>query len=180
MKRLFSLFNVVSAALLGAAAYAYQEVQRPPVTPTLPKLELEERRNVKVKVYYTGPQVQTLKAETRTVGVTEETPGSLAQAAVNAWADGPQTSGLLAVVPEGTPAPKVWLRGPHAYVNLPESYRNLRYGTSGERMLLCTLVRTLLESRGQDVTFLVNGKNADILSRMDLSEPYTRQDCTDQ
>ncbi|SMB92253.1 GerMN domain-containing protein [Deinococcus hopiensis] len=180
MKRLFSLFNVVSAALFAAAAYAYGEVQRPAVTPKPPKLTLEEKRDVKVKVYFTGLQVQTLKPETRTVQVTEETPTSVAQAAVNTWAAGPQTAGLLPAVPKGTPAPKVWLRGQHAYINLPEGYRNLRYGTSGERMLLCTLVRTLLEARGQDVTFLLGGKNTDVLVRMDLGEPYTRQDCTDQ
>jgi len=180
MKRLFSLFNVVSAALLAAAAYAYGEVQRPVQPPALPRLELQERRNVKVKVYFTGSQVQGLRAETRTVQVTEENPGLLAQTAVNTWAKGPQTGGLLPLVPKGTPAPQVWLRGTHFYVNLPESYRDLRYGTSGERMLLCSLARTLLEARGQDVTFLVAGKNADVLNRMDLTEPYTRQDCGDQ
>lgn len=179
MRRLFSLFNVVSAALLAAAAYAYQEVQRPPETPRAPALELAEKRDVRVKVYFTDPQVQTLKPETRTVQVTQENPGAVAQAALNAWANGPTASGVLAVVPKGTPAPRVWLRGVHYYVNLPAAYPKLKYGTSGERMLLCTLARTLLETRGQDVTFLVNGQNADTLGHLDLREPYTRQDCAD-
>lgn len=179
MRRLFSLFNVVSLALLAAAAYAYQEVQRPPQTPAPPKLQLEEKRDVKVKVYFTDAQVQTLKPETRTVQVTQENPTTLAQAALNAWAAGPQTSGALPLVPDGTAAPKVWVRGGHYYVNLPGSYQNLRYGTSGERMLLCTLTRTLLETRGQDVTFLVDGQNVDTLGHLDVREPYTRQDCAD-
>ncbi|WP_216318041.1 GerMN domain-containing protein [Deinococcus aestuarii] len=179
MRRLFSLFNVVSVALLGAAAYAYQEVQRPPETPRAPALELAEKRGVQVKVYFTDPQVQTFKPETRTVQVLQENPGAVAQAAVNAWANGPTASGALAVVPKGTPAPRVWLRGGHYYVNLPAAYQGLKYGTSGERMLLCTLARTLLETRGQDVTFLVNGQNADTLGHLDLREPYTRQDCAD-
>ncbi|GAA5531788.1 GerMN domain-containing protein [Deinococcus aluminii] len=179
MRRLFSFFNVVSLALLAAAAYAYQEVQRPPATPTAPKLELEEKRDVQVKVYYSDAQVQTMKPETRTVQVTQENPGTLAQAALNAWADGPKASGSLPLVPDGTAAPKVWVRGPHYYVNLPETYLKLRYGTSGERMLLCTLTRTLLEKGGQDVTFLVGGKNVDTLGHLDVREPYTRQDCAD-
>ncbi|WP_034383335.1 GerMN domain-containing protein [Deinococcus sp. YIM 77859] len=180
MKRLFSLFNVVSLALLAAAAYAYQEVRRPPETPAPPRLELQEKREVQVRVYYTDPQVQTLKPETRTVQVTNESSGTLAQAALNTWAAGPNTSGVLPVVPKGSEPPKVWLRGVHYYVNLPETYRELRYGTSGERMLLCSLTRTLLEKSGQDVTFLVGGQNADTLGHLDLREPYTRQDCADQ
>ncbi|EYB68361.1 hypothetical protein DEIPH_ctg025orf0244 [Deinococcus phoenicis] len=179
MRRLFSLFNVVTAALLAAAAYAYQEVQRPPATPTPPKLELEERHDVKVKVYFTDTQVQSLKPETRTVQVTEENPTTLGQAALNVWASGPSASGALRLVPEGTAAPKLWIRGQHYYVNLPAAYQKLRYGTSGERMLLCTLTRTLLDTRGQDVTFLVEGQNVDTLGHLDVREPYTRQDCAD-
>lgn len=179
MRRLFSLFNVVSAALLAAAAYAYQEVQRAPEVPAPPRLEQVEQRGVKVKVYFTDTQVQRLKPETRTVQVTQENPSALAQAALNMWAKGPQTSGSLRLVPQGTPAPKVWVRGGHYYVNLPAAYGKLRYGTSGERMLLCTLSRTLLETRGQDVTFLVDGKNVDTLGHLDVREPYTRQDCAD-
>ena len=180
MKRLFSLFNVVSLALLGAAAYAYTEVQRPPATPEAPKLQLQERQSKPVKVYFSDAQVQTMKPETRSVQVTQDTPSATAQAALRAWANGPQTQGSLPVVPKGSPAPNVWLRGTHVYVDLPESYQRLRYGTSGERMLLCTLTRTLLEVRGQDVTFLVGGKNVETLWHLDLREPYRAQDCTDQ
>ena len=179
MRRLFSLFNVVSAALLAAASFAYQEVQRPPETPRAPALELAERRGVQVKVYFTDAQVQTLKPESRTVQVVQENPSAVSQAALNVWAQGPTASGSLPVVPKGTPAPRVYLRGAHYYVNLPDAYLRLKYGTSGERMLLCTLTRTLLEARGQDVTFLVGGQNVDTLGRLDLREPYTRQDCAD-
>ncbi|GAA5512037.1 hypothetical protein Dcar01_00751 [Deinococcus carri] len=179
MKRLLSLFNVVSLALLAAAAYAYQEVRQPPSTPKPPPLELEEKRAVQVRVYFTDPQIQSMKPETRTVQVTQENASTLAQAALNAWASGPRASGALRLVPEGTAAPKAWVRGQHYYVNLPAAYQKLRYGTSGERMLLCTLTRTLLEKGGQDVTFLVEGKNVDTLGHLDVREPYTRQDCAD-
>ena len=60
MRRLFSLFNVLALLALGAAAYAYQVVQRPAELPTPPKLELLERHGVKLKVYYSDQQVKTL------------------------------------------------------------------------------------------------------------------------
>lgn len=182
LRRFLSLFNVVTLALLLVSAYAYQAVQRPPALPTPPTLELAERRAVKVTVYYPDTQVQNLRAVQRTVQVTEETPTALAQAAANAWAQGPAGSGtgLLRAVPQGAAAPRVYLRGTHYFVDFPQAYTGLNYGASGERMLLCTLTRTLLEKRGQDVTFLVNGQMTDTLGRMDLREPYTRQDCTDQ
>lgn len=179
-RKLFSLFNVISAGLLVASALALQAVQRTPPTPEPPRLELTERKSLKVKVYFTDTQVQALKAETRTIQVTQTNPRALAQAAVNIWAQGPYDKAFLAVVPKGTDAPKVYLRGQHYFVDLPGAYAGLRYGASGERMLLCTLTRTLLEERGQDVTFILNGQPAELLGRMDLTEPYTRGDCADQ
>lgn len=180
MRKLFSLFNVVALALLIAAVLALQTVQKPPPTPEPPRLELVERTPMQVKVYFTDPQVQALKAETRTIQVLQKNPGAIAQASLDVWAAGPSSAGDLAAVPKGTPAPKVYVRGQHYFVDLPAAYGNLRYGTSGERMLLCTITRTLLETRGQDVTFLLNSQNVDTLGHLDLREPFTRQDCADQ
>ena len=83
------------------------------------------------------------------------------------------------MVPAGTAAPRVYYRSAHYYVDFPEAYGKLRYGTSGERMLLCTVTRTLLELKGQDVTFLLGGKNVDTLGHLDLREAFTGQDCAD-
>ena len=177
LRRLMSLFNVVSAALLAAAFLALQAVQKPPEAPTPPQLQLAERTAVKVKVYFTDAQVQTPKPETRTLQVTQTNARVVAQAALNVWAQGPFDRALLGAK---TAAPKVYLRGQHFFVDLPASYENLRYGSSGERMLACTITRTLLEERGQDVTFLLAGQNVDSLGHIDLREPFTRQDCADQ
>ena len=182
LRKLFSLFNVMALLLLLAAAYAYQVVQKPQATPEMPKLEMAALHPVKVTVYYSDPQVQNLKAVSRTVQVTEEDPGTLAQAVAGAWAEGPGSgvSGVLPVVPKGTPAPRVYVRGLHYYVDLPAAYTKLNYGTSGERMLLCSLTRTLLEKHGQDVTFLIDGEARESLGRLDLNDAFTRQDCQDQ
>ncbi|ALW89520.1 sporulation/spore germination protein [Deinococcus actinosclerus] len=179
-RKLFSPFNVVAAGLLAVSVLALQAVQRTPPTPEPPKLELTERQTLKVKVYFTDLQVQTLKAETRTVQVSRTNTRSVAQAAVDVWARGPYDKSFLGVVPTGTPSPKVYLRGQHYYVDLPDAYTKLRYGASGERMLLCTLTRTLLEQKGQDVTFLVAGQGVEALGRMDLTQPFTAGDCADQ
>lgn len=182
LKKLFSLFNVMALLLLVAAAYAYQVVQKPQATPQPPKLEMAALHPVKVTVYYSDPQVQNMKAVARTVQVNEEDVGTMAQAVANAWAQGPNgaATGVLPVVPAGTPAPRVYVRGLHYYVDLPTAYTKLNYGTSGERMLLCTLTRTLLEKRGQDVTFLVDGASKESLGHLDLNDAFTRQDCQDQ
>ncbi|GGL71799.1 hypothetical protein GCM10010840_07410 [Deinococcus aerolatus] len=180
IRRLFSLFNVISAALLAAAALAYQAVQQQPTPPEAPKLQLAERTAMNVQVYFTDPQVRAMKAETRTVQVTQSNPRAVAQAALNVWATGPSKEANLAVVPAGTAAPKVYIRGLHYYVDLPAAYANLRYGASGERMLLCTLTRTLLDTRGEDVTFVLDGQPADTLGQINLREPFTRQDCADE
>ncbi|CAM4427222.1 GerMN domain-containing protein [Deinococcus marmoris] len=179
IRRLFSLFNVICAALLAAAVLGFQAVQKPPALPEAPKLQLAERTAMKVQVYFTDPQVRALKPETRTVQVTQSNPRAVAQAALNIWATGPSSAANLAVVPAGTAAPKVYLRGTHYYVDLPAAYANLRYGASGERMLLCTLTRTLLDTRGDDVTFILNGQPVDTLGQIDLRNPFTRQDCAD-
>lgn len=183
LRRFFSLFNVLALLALLVAAYAYQVVQRPQATPPLPKLEMSELHPVKLNVYYSDSQVQSMKPLVRTVQVTEETPGTLAQAALSAWAAGPGSAGgsnVLAVVPKNTPTPRVYVRGLHYYVDLPAAYTKLNYGSSGERMLLCTITRTMLDKRGQDVTFLVGGKNADTLGHLDLRDAFTRQDCQDE
>ncbi|WP_167757906.1 GerMN domain-containing protein [Deinococcus fonticola] len=182
LRRLFSLFNVLALLVLLAAAYTYQLVQRPVALPALPKLQLTEVHPVKLKVYYTDKQVQTLKPLERTVNVAEETPTALAQAATDAWARGPGGLGddILPVLPAGTPAPRIYVRGVHYYADLPAAYGKLNYGTSGERVLLCSLTRTLLDKRGDDVTFLLDGKNIDTLGHLDLRDAFTRQDCMDQ
>ena len=182
IRKLLSLFNVLALLVLLTAAFAFQYVQRPAPLPELPKLELTEVHPVKLKVYYTDRQVQTLKGIDRTVNVAEETATALAQAATNAWAQGPGSTvdDVLPVVPSGTPAPRIYVRGTHYYVDLPAAYGKLNYGTSGERVLLCSLTRTLLEKRGQDVTFLLDGKNIDTLGHLDLRDSFTRNDCMDQ
>lgn len=177
---LFSLFNMLGLLALAGAFYGLQWVQRPLAKPAEPKLEMVELHPVKMTIYYPDTTVTSMKPTERTAQVTQENDGTLAQAAVNLWATAPSGEGVLGVVPKGTPAPKVYVRSGHYFVDFPAVYTKLNYSTSAERMLLCTLTRTLLEKKGQDVTFLVGGQNAETLGYMDLRQPYTRQDCQDE
>ena len=181
MRPLFSVFNVVALILLALSALAYKLVQLPPPTPHPPRLQLGERTDVPVTVYFSDTSVRNFVRQPRKVPVTQNTPVALAQATLAAWAAGPGGSGAVAVVPKGSAVPGVWLRGEHFVVNLPASYSKLNYGASGERMLLCSVVRTLLEQRGKDVMFLVNAQNTPtLLGHADLHSPYAREDCADE
>ncbi|MFC4453349.1 GerMN domain-containing protein [Deinococcus sonorensis] len=181
MRPLFSIFNVLSLALLGLAALALRMVQAPPATPDPPKLQAANQKQVKATLYFSDSQVQGFVKQVREVLVPQTTPVSVAQATLNAWAAGPQGGGAVAVVPKGSKVPQVWLRGEHFVVNLPQNYTQLNYGSSGERMLICSLTRTLLEQRGKDVMFLVGGQNAStLLGHADLSSPYAREDCAEE
>jgi len=183
VRPLFSVFNVLALVLLGLSALSLRMVQQPPATPKAPRLELAQLESRKVTLYFSDAQVRGYVRSSRDVQVTQGTPLALAQAAVNAWAGGPgdKPGSAVAVLPKGSAAPTVWMRGDHFVVDLPQAYTNLNYGVSGERMLLCTLTRTLLEQRGKDVMFLVGGRNADtLLGHADLHAPYAREDCSDE
>lgn len=182
MRPLFSVFNVASALLLALAYLVYSLVGRPPALPQAPVYRTETLTPQNVTIYYSDSQVLNLVRQTREIKVLDGNLQSRSQAAVTVWASGPAGQGGVAVVPAKSEVPQVWVRGPHYLVNLPASYSKLNYGSSGERMLLCTLTRTLLalETTTKDVTFLVAGKNSDtLLGHADLRAPWTAQDCSD-
>lgn len=181
MRPLFSLFNVLALVLLGLSLLAFRVVQEPPATPKAPRLELAGQQDVSVTLFFSDTQVRGFVRQVQSVKVTENDPVKLAQAAVKGWVSGPTKSGALAAVPRGSAVPTVMLRGDHFVVDLPSGYAALNYGVAGERMLLCSLTRTLLEERGKDVMFLVAGKNVDtLLGHADLHAPYAREDCADE
>jgi Sporulation and spore germination len=181
----FSLFNVLALALLVLSSLAFRWVQQPPAPPKAPKLALAEQTAVPMTLFFSDSQVRGYVKQSREVQVTQQTPVVLAQASLKSWVAGPApvTTGqkVLPAVPRGSDVPTVWLRGEHFVVDLPESYSKFNYGVSGERMLVCSLTRTLLEQRGKDVLFLVGGQNAQtLLGHVDLISPFTREDCADE
>ncbi|WP_261663548.1 GerMN domain-containing protein [Deinococcus sp. Marseille-Q6407] len=181
MKNLFSFFNVLAFVLLVLSFAAITWVKRPPPAPEAPNYVLSERLPVEVPVYYLDASGQKLVSEKRKVPVVQgdKNPQGIADAALTIWSQGPAGEGLKPAVPTRLPAPRVWLRGDNYFVSLPPEYRNLGYSVSGEYLMFCSITRTLLESRGLDVTFLVGGQNVTTIGAMDLRQPLTKQDCKD-
>ena len=178
MRRLVTPINILGLLLIVLALFARNWVSAPLPTPVAPVLQLEAVQPQKVTLYFSNKQVDGFVTETRTLEVEGKAPGKLAQAQLAAWLRGPLKGQGLRVVPQGSAAPDVWVRGPHFYVNLPASYAQFNYGLSGERMIVCSLTRTLLESTGQDVLFLVGGQSAPtLLGHLDLTRPYAKTDC---
>ncbi|WP_245895847.1 GerMN domain-containing protein [Deinococcus irradiatisoli] len=171
--------NILGLLLLALSLYLRDWVSRPPTTPTPPELQLEVMQPLSVRLYFSNTQVDDFVTEDRTVQVEGKSPGKVAQATLNAWVRGPLKGKGLRAVPQGSAAPDVWVRGPHFYVNLPTSYTQFNFGISGERMVICSLTRSLLEKTGKDVLFLVGGQSSPtLLGHMDLRRPYTKADCT--
>lgn len=180
MKRVLTPINILGLLLLTLSLAVRTWVSQPPPAPTPPALQLEVVQPVTVTLYFSNAKVNSFVAEERSVSVEGQSPGKVAQAELSAWARGPLKGKGLRVIPQGSAAPDVWVRGPHFYVNLPASYGQFNYGVSGERMILCSLTRTLLGKTGQDVLFLVGGQSAPtLLGHMDLTRPYGKADCQD-
>ncbi|AFZ69133.1 GerMN domain-containing protein [Deinococcus peraridilitoris] len=178
MRSLLTPFNFFGLIVLALSALAYHEVNKPLAVPEVPQYGAPaKRQDVNVLLYFSDPQVQGFQTEQRTLQVTGNSLQRVAQAALEALQAGPTGDGLR-TLPEGD-TPQVWVRGEHLYVDLPQAYSRLNYGTSGENMLVCSVANTLLDLRGaRDVTFLVNGKNAEtLLGHLDLRAPFTKDDC---
>ncbi len=178
IKRVLSPFNVIALLLLLLAWATWTWVGRPPATPQVPTVAQGQAGAAqRLTLYFSDAQVEGYRTEERAVPVARATPQATAQAALGALVAGPKQGGLRAL-PAGE-TPQVWLSGEHALINLPAAYTRLNYGTSGEQMLLCSMVNTLIDAgSARDVSFLVAGKSADtLLGHLDLRPAYTKDDC---
>ncbi|WP_293911766.1 GerMN domain-containing protein [Deinococcus sp.] len=180
MRRLMTPINILGLLLLAITIGVREVVSRPPTAPSLPPLQLEAVQPQSVTLYFSNAQVDGYVKEQRTLQVEGKSPGKVAQAQLGAWVRGPLSGKGLRVVPQGSTEPDVWVRGPHFVVNLPRSYAALSYGLGGERLIICTLTRTLLETGGKDVLFLVGGQGAPtLLGHLDLRRPWDKVDCAE-
>ncbi len=178
MKRLFTPINILGLLLLLSSLYLREWVSKPAPAPSPPELQLELMQPLNLTLYFSNTQVDDFVTEDRSVQVEGKSPGKIAQATLSAWARGPLKGKGLRAVPQGSAVPDVWVRGPHYYVNLPTSYTQFNFGVSGERMVICSLTRSLLEKTGKDVLFLVGAQSSPtLLGHMDLRRPYTKADC---
>ncbi|WP_420596526.1 GerMN domain-containing protein [Deinococcus sp.] len=180
MSRVLTPINILGLLLLALAIGLRSWVANPPPPPSPPALQLEAVQPLDVTLSFPNTQADGFVTETRTLQVEGKSPGKVAQAAAAAWARGPLSGRGLRAVPQNSDAPEVWVRGPHYVVSLPRSYAQLNLGVSGERMVICSLARTLLAASGQDVLFTFGGAaTPTLLGHLDLRRPFTQADCAE-
>lgn len=96
------------------------------------------------------------------------------QAALDQLAAGPRQSGV-AVIPAGTPAPRVFVASGTAYVDLPQVYTHLNYGLSGDTLLIYSIANTLLATGGvNEVRFMIGGRPTVNLGPLSLVDPISK------
>lgn len=171
MRRVFTLFNAVALIALIAAIWAGGAASRPPQAQVAPQLATASLRPVNVGLFFVS--AAGLGREERELSVASEERAAVAQAALNAWAQGPRDPGHAR--PPLERAPALFLREGHYFVNLPALPGDL--GPAGELGTLCALTRTLLDLGGSDVTFLLNGESVPALNYVATDEPFGAADC---
>ena len=177
MRRYLTFWNVLGALvlLLGLFAYFYSSPGRQSSVVNLPQdVELPlEPREVELRLYFAKPDASAFLVERRTV--TLEPGETVYQRALEELVKGPERSGAP-LVPEGTPAPTVFVRDRVAYVDLPGDYARLGYGTTGETLLVYGMAYTLLDLKPiEEVRYLLKGEPAVTLGHLSLVEPIRRR-----
>ena len=127
-----------------------------------------------ISVYYPDVNATGLVAVTKTVKAQE---AEKYKAAVEALLAGTDDKNLTAVFPKKTKLRKVSVSGGVAKVDFEKNLTSgFVGGSTGEEMLVCSLVNTLTEfPEIKKVQILVEGKEIDALSgHLDLSRPVER------
>ncbi len=177
MKRYLTFWNVVGVVvlLLGLLVFFYSSPNRHSAVVNLPQnVELpEEPQEVELRLYFAKPDASAFLVERRTVML--EPGESVYQRALDELVKGPGRTGAP-LVPEGTPAPTVFVRDRVAYVDLPGAYAQLGYGTTGETLLVYGMAYTLLDLKPiEEVRYLLEGEPAVTLGHLSLVEPVRRR-----
>jgi len=176
LKRYLTLWNVLGSLLLliGLAVYLASSPARQSGVVNLPteQVEPEVPREVELRLYFAKNDATGFLIEKRKVTLA---PGESAyQRALDELVAGP-TQGAAPIVPSGFPPPTVFVRGTTAYVDLPERYGRLGYGTTGETLLVYGMAYTVLDQGPvEEVRYLYRGQPAATLGHLSLLEPIRR------
>lgn len=137
------------------------------------KPEVDKPATVEVKLYYPdeeGEKVVPVKAE---VAAKDKY-----KAVVEALIKGTDTPHLTGIFPKGTKVNRVTVQNGMATVDFsPELVERFVGGSTGEEMLVGSLVNTLTEfPEITSVQIIVNGKAIETISgHLDISAPFARQ-----
>jgi germination protein M len=150
-----------------------QNQQVPPAV--APKNTPKPQEMMQVTTYHATEDAMYLVAESQSVPKT----ANPAQTAIEHLVAGPQSSGLVSVVPAGTKVLGVSVRNHIAYADFNDDLiKNNHGGSTAEIMLVGAIVDTLTEfPEIEKVQILVNGKKVDtITGHLDTSQPLARSE----
>jgi len=127
-----------------------------------------------VTVYYATADAMNLSPEVHVVPKTTHP----AEDAVALLLQDPQSHDLVRVFPEGTKLRGISIKDNIAYVDFNDKFaKNSGEGSNTEMLIVASVVDTLTEFADiQKVQILVEGKNVETLSHMDISEPLSRSE----
>ncbi len=130
---------------------------------------------IKMKVYFATTDAMNLSAETFNYAPQDYTP----QNALIRLIQGPKSSNLISVMPQGTELLGFYIKNNIAYVNFNDKLRkNYGGGSAGEILLVAAITNTLTEfDQIKKVQILVEGKKVDTIGgHIDVREPVGRSD----
>lgn len=176
MKRFWSPWNILGllVLLIGVAVYIVGSPRLKSSVANFPNTVEEAAlpQQVELRLYFAKNDASGFLIEKRKV--TLEPGESVYQKALDELIAGPAQGGA-AIVPEGFPSPTVFVHGKIAYVDLPDEYAHLGYGTTGETLLVYGMAYTLLDQGPvEEVRFLLKGQPATTLGHLSLLEPIRR------
>jgi len=131
----------------------------------------------RIKVYFSDKDVMNLVPEYRVISQSSE---DVATEIMNELIEGPMEDEHIGVIPEHLTIDdvSVWIENKTAFVNLPSSINGPRLGSTGETMVLYSIVNSLTDpvnaENVKQVQFLVDGKYVEEFGNMSLAEPFVR------
>jgi len=132
--------------------------------------------NVRVTLFFTCEYAEFLIAEERQIQIAQRQ--DVEPAIIRALIDGPISENLIATLPPETRYNRVVREADRVIVDFTSNFvNNLAIGSSGEIIMIYSIVNTLTELSGiRRVQFLIDGLNAATPWHLDLSEPIYRNE----
>ena len=130
------------------------------------------KETTEITLYYPDKQGISLVSETRKVESDDK--NHLAKKVVEKLIDGPQTDGLLTLIPDDTKLNAINVKDGLCTVDFSAEFiNNSNSGSASETLLVYSVVNSLAELEDIDeVLFLIDGKTVEIFGNFIFDEPF--------
>jgi spore germination protein GerM len=135
-----------------------------------------EWRKIKIKIYFADEQAQFLIGEEREL--TGKYTEDFIIAVFNELLEGPVSSNLYNLIPEGTAILSSEYLDGYAYLNLSREFVDNRVGNSlVDFLVINSIASSMIEIEGiEGVVFKVDSEKIDIYGEIDIKNPATRNE----